>query len=114
MRPTACQRQPSAVDLRHRAIRESINNPTISVYKFIDGAEVRRPYVIPMVRMQAAINSICDTLSSIMGMPDIGLNGWDSLKAANMPPCPRCGQPIRPGQWIDHNGAHLTCRWTAP
>lgn len=64
------------------------------------------------IAWQATYEAICD----LIGIPvdAIDLGGWDSLKAENMPPCPRCGQPLRPGQWIDSNGAHLTCHWTAP
>lgn len=35
--------------------------------------------------------------------------GWDALKAENLPPCPLCGEPIRPGQYIISDGAHVSC-----
>jgi hypothetical protein len=35
--------------------------------------------------------------------------GWDSLKAENLPPCPDCGDPIKPGQWIRSDGSHHYC-----
>jgi hypothetical protein len=37
------------------------------------------------------------------------LTGWDGLKAANLPSCPQCGQPIEPGQWIVGDGSHEHC-----
>ena len=39
----------------------------------------------------------------------IELNGLDSLKAENLPPCARCGHKIQAGQWITPDGTHHHC-----
>ncbi|SKI82032.1 Uncharacterised protein [Mycobacteroides abscessus subsp. massiliense] len=43
---------------------------------------------------------------------DVELEGWEFLKAANLDPCPRCGEPFSPGQWVVADGpvvAHHYC-----
>lgn len=37
------------------------------------------------------------------------LSSWDALKAENLPPCPRCGNSIEPGQYIISDGGHHIC-----
>lgn len=39
----------------------------------------------------------------------VDLSSWDGLRTENMPPCPLCGHPIEPGQWIVSDGAHHVC-----
>lgn len=43
-------------------------------------------------------------------IPDAEVAAMLTESAAAMPPCPRCGQPLTPGQWIvGADGTHVHC-----
>lgn len=92
--------------LQQRAIKELANNPTIVTYRMVDGT----PLLLNLyAEIQRRIDYVLKTVCSLIGLPDVDPIGWDSLKAENMPPCPRCSQPLWPGQWITPDGAHHHC-----
>ncbi|AKY02592.1 hypothetical protein SEA_BRUSACORAM_66 [Mycobacterium phage Brusacoram] len=66
---TLFKRQPTALELHHRAIREWHRNPTISTYVMVDGREVRRRAVDPLTRLGSLLDRVMDTIADVCGIP---------------------------------------------
>ncbi|AWN02666.1 hypothetical protein SEA_KILKOR_65 [Mycobacterium phage KilKor] len=63
------KRQPTAIELHHRAILEWRRNPTISTYVMVDGREVRRRAVDPLTRLGSLLDRVMDTIADVCGIP---------------------------------------------
>ncbi|QFG09098.1 hypothetical protein I5J49_gp72 [Mycobacterium phage ThulaThula] len=63
------KRQPTALELHHRAIREWHRNPTISTYVMVDGREVRTRAVDPLTRLQSMLDRVLATVAEVCGVP---------------------------------------------
>ncbi|QBI98000.1 hypothetical protein SEA_ZILIZEBETH_70 [Mycobacterium phage Zilizebeth] len=63
------KRQPTALELHHRAIREWRRNPTISTYALVDGREVRRRAVDPLTRLETLLDRVMATVADVCGVP---------------------------------------------
>ncbi|AEL98228.1 hypothetical protein PBI_BIGNUZ_66 [Mycobacterium phage BigNuz] len=63
------KRQPTALELHHRAIREWRRNPTISSYVMVDGREVRTRAVDPLTRLGSLLDRVIASIADVCGVP---------------------------------------------
>lgn len=77
-------RQPTALELHHRAIREWCRNPTISTYVMVDGREVRTPAVDPLTRLETMLDRLLATIAEVCGVP-VPDGGWGPYTVPDAP-----------------------------
>lgn len=90
---------PPLRGVRHAAIRESLRNKTITVYEWVDGAEVRRrAYESPFTRLAINLQKVTEAIQRMTFEP-LAEKLQNMLGGSCSPHLVRFDEPRNDAQW---------------